>query len=75
MSGAAHHNDHFHIDWFDAALAEPPAFANRTSWEAITSPPVALQDSFLNSQTALNGLRAAWNDATPLFSDAAGLHR
>jgi hypothetical protein len=53
----------------------PPGFANRANWQATSWPPVALQDSFLKSQTALTGLTAAWNDTTPPFSDAATLYR
>lgn len=75
MGGAANHNDHFHIDWFDAALAEPPGFANRANWQAITWPPAALQSTFLSSAAAVTGLTAAWNDATPPFTDAATLYR
>jgi hypothetical protein len=58
-----------------AALAEPPGFANRANWQAISWPPTALQSTFLNSPAAITGLTAAWNDTTPPFTDAATLYR
>jgi hypothetical protein len=73
IGSSAGHNNHIHIDWFDASLAEPAGFANRSQWTAISWPDVAMSSGFLSSEAALNGLRTAWNSTEAPFDSITDL--